>query len=405
MSDEEIRDLLDLGAEGMPYGPPIDGEATWAAGRRHRVRYSWGTGLAAAAAAAAIGIVWSQGLPGGDDVTPPPAGGTETPVQPTLPEGEVTTATDDDPDDATGEETESGQGPEAGIPEVLGPPVLVVLSEGEWEPTGQLTPLTAQEAQGRRWLPVTTDSESPEVGTDPGNGRGLSFDGDTWRIRDCGIDISGPGTVEDGRLMITGELTIDPDPDPGAACLMPVTSQEWAALLTGGPQVGTDGEILVLSGGTGQEQLEPAGLALVPDGVSDPRGGPVSPVSAEDLAAGLTELSAEQAAGDVGVSDLRDPQPDHATSLSMQDGVVTVDVGCAEPLTGPAWFSQVGPEDYMWQLTAALPADPDCAGPSAQDAELWRQMLARGAFLHRFGDYVVVDAWADPAVSGPVLGP
>lgn len=329
--------------------------------------------------------------------TPPPDDGATTSAP--TDGGAPTTAPENDP--------ENGQGPpvSGANPEVVGVPQAIVMSEGDWSPSGELAPLTAEQATGKGWLPVTTDSVPPEVGADLDGERGLSFDGDTWHIRDCGIDITVPGGLEDGLLTTTGEPEVVPDPDPGAACVFPLTPEDWQAVLTGEPSVAVDGEILVIRAGLGDVPLEPAGMALVPDGVSDPSGGPVSAVSADDLAAGLTELSAEQAAGEVGVSDLRDPQPEHASTVSMAGGVVTVDVGCAEPLTGPAWFSHVGPEEHMWQLTAALPEDPDCAGPAAQEAELWRQMLAHGAFLHRFGDYVIVDAWADPGVSGPVVTP
>jgi len=144
------------------------------------------------------------------------------------------------------------------------------------------------------------------------------------------------------------------------------------------------------------------GMAFLADGDDDPQGGPTAPVTLEDLAAGLVEVSGDVAVQDVGVSDVRDPQPGHATRLSVEDGVVSIDVGCAEPLRGPAWFSHVGPEDTAWQLTAALPTEPDCAGAAADDAELWRQLLAHGAFLHRFGDYVIVDVWADPELAPTV---
>lgn len=308
------------------------------------------------------------------------------------------------PDDASTtrepREEEGAQEPPASTdpPEPAGVPQVALLSEGEWAPTGELTPLTTEEATGRRWLPVSTLSGSPEVGTDPDGDRGLSFDGSSWGIRDCGVDITVAGGIEDGVLVTTGEPEVVPDPDPGASCTGPLMSEHWSSILTGEPRVSTDGQILVISGATGQTPVEPAGLALAPEGLQAPQGGPTTVVTAEDLAAGLQEVPGDTAAQDVGVSDVRDPQPEHATTLSLEDGVVTIDVGCAAPLQGPAWFSHVGPAEVNWQLTAALPDVPECDGAAAQDAELWRQMLGQGAFLHHFGDYVIVDSGADPAL-------
>lgn len=306
-----------------------------------------------------------------------------------------------DDDSATSEPPEEGgqEHPVSGdLPESADAPQVAVLSEGEWAPTGQLAPLTAEEATGRRWLPVSTLSGSPEVGIDPNGDRGLSFDGSSWRIRDCGVDITVAGGMEDGVLVTAGAPVVVPDPDPGATCTGPLMSDHWGNILTGEPRVSTDGQILVISGVTGPVAVEPAGLALAPEGLQAPQGGPTTVVTAEDLAAGLQEVPGDTAAQDVGVSDVRDPQPEHATTLSLEGGVVTVDVGCAEPLQGPAWFSHVGPAEVNWQLTAALPGAPECDGAAAQDAELWRQMLAQGAFLHHFGDYVIVDSTADPAL-------
>ncbi|USQ79684.1 hypothetical protein [Ornithinimicrobium faecis] len=315
----------------------------------------------------------------------------------TIPESLVDQATP--PSDATAPTSEppNEEGAEdppvsGDLPESSGPSVLVVMSEGAWEPTGELTPLTDRQAVDQRWLPVTTDSEPPEVGLDPSGDRGLSFDGTTWRIRDCGIDISMDGAIENGRLLTRGEPVVVPDPDPGAACTFPLTADDWVGILTGEPMLSTDSEILVIEGTVEDSFQVPVGMALLPAGVTDPTVGPVTTVTPEDLAAGLTEAPAD----DIGVSDVRDPQPEHATTLSMQDHVVTVDVGCDEPLRGPAWFTHVGPEEFNWQLVAALGNDPDCAGPAAADAQLWRQMLAEGVFLHHSGDYVILDSMAEP---------
>ena len=95
MSDEEIRELLDLGVEDLELGHPIEAGASWAAGRRIRTRRSWGVGLGAVAAAATIvGVVWSQGLTGGEVQTPPPAEGTLTgPTGARAPTGRAPSAT------------------------------------------------------------------------------------------------------------------------------------------------------------------------------------------------------------------------------------------------------------------------------------------------------------------------
>lgn len=425
MSDDEIRDLLDLGAQDVPTpgaGPAGDGagpgvgrgasqaghgvgssdeltaEQLWSAGRRERNRgRAWVGGLGAAAAAASIlGIVWAQGFAGGD--TGPVTPATQSP-SPIVEEDATQTSEPTPDDDATPTGTIS-------IPNALGSSRVVVLSEGGWDPSGELTPLTQDDAVGGHWLPVDTTTEPPQVGDDVNGDRGLTYDGTTWRFRECGIDVRVPGLLENSLLVATGEPVIMPDPDPGAACVTPeLMPEEWVDLLTHEPRLSTDGALLVLSGRTGTAPLAPVGLALLGEGVTDPTGGPTRAVTAEDLAAGLTEVPADVAIGDIGVSDHLDLQPGHATTLSVSDGILTLDVGCPAPLRGPAWFSEADPELGTWQLTAALPKEPSCAGPgtsgaAAGDAELWRQMLAQGVFLHHFGDYVILDGKADEAWAG-----
>lgn len=379
MSDEEIRDLLDLAVAQVTEPDDRDypsAEQLWTAGRRQRNRGRAGvTGLGVAAAAAGVlGIVWAQGL-GGGDAAPAPA------------------------TDGVTSETSEGDGSTSTIPTVSGSSVVVVLSEGGWEPSGMLTPLTDEEARGGHWLPVDTQALPPVVGDDVGGDRGLTYDGTNWRVRECGTDVTVPGRLEDSILVATGDPVVVADPDPGAACVTPeLMPDEWAEVLNSRPRLSTDGQILVLVGRTDDGALAPVGMALLPEGIEAPQGGPTTVVTAEDLAAGLAEVPGEVAVEDIGVSDHLDLQPGHSTTLSVQDGMVSLDVGCAEPLRGPAWFSQIGPEDDRRQLTALLPQEPNCAaaGPaSAGEAELWRQMLAQGAFLHHFGDYVIVDAMVD----------
>lgn len=326
----------------------------------------------------------------------------------TMPPPDDATSTSESPDDGSADPTEGETGTEAptyrdDIPLVVGTPKVIVMSEGEWAPSGELTPLTEEAATGRRWLPVTTESEPPEVGLDPSGERGLSFDGTTWGIRDCGIDIRVRGGLQAGLLTTNGEPEVVPDPDPGAACVFPLTPEDWEAILTGETYLATDGDVLVIRARLGDVQLEPVGMALLPEGVEDPRGGETPPVERPTLEAGLTELPAHLAA-EMNVSSVRDAQPSHDTTLSLNDGEVAVGVGCAEPLRGPAWFSSVGPQESDRQLTSALPDDPGCTGDAAADAELWRQMLAHGLFLHRFGDYVILSGWADPALA-PLVTP
>ncbi|WP_256841492.1 hypothetical protein [Ornithinimicrobium cryptoxanthini] len=313
------------------------------------------------------------------------------------------TPTSEPPDDGSADPTEGETGTETpanrdDIPLVVGTPTVVVMSEGGWAPTGELTPLTDATAVNRHWLMVQVIDDSGVV-DQPWSDYGLTFDGSAVHVRECSVDVSVPGHLRDGVFVATGEPQWVDDPDPGSDCPVPVYTDEWVQILTSEPRMSTDGEILVIAGGADDTQLGPVGLALLADGVDDPQGGPTAPVTLDDLAAGLVEVRGDVAVQDVGVSDVRDLQPEHTARLSLEDGVVTVDVGCAEPLRGPAWFSQVGPDDADWRLTAVLPAEPDCTGAGAADAELWRQMLAHGAFLHHFGDYVILDGWADPALA------
>lgn len=303
-------------------------------------------------------------------------------------------------EDATGTETPTSRDD---MPLVVGTPTVVVMSEGEWAPSGELTPLTAEKAVDRRWLMVEVTGGTGVV-SEPLSDYGLTFDESALRVRECSVDVTVPGDLRDGVFVATGEPAIVEDPDPWADCPVPVYTDEWVQILTAEPRMSTDGRILVVAGHVGDQQLEPLGLALLPEGADRPVGGPTTPVTQEDLTGGLSEVPARQAVDAVGVSDVRDPQPAHATRLSVADGVVTVDVGCTEPLRGPAWYSQMGPDDADWQLTAVLPDEPDCQGAASDDARMWRQLLAHGAFLHRFGDYVIVDSWVDPRVT-PAVSP
>lgn len=282
-------------------------------------------------------------------------------------------------------------------PVMVGTPQLILMSEGRWEPTGELTPLTAEETEGRRWFQVEDDRPGPTLPGGPGYG--LDFDGSSVHVRFCGVDVTVAGSVQDGLFRDSGGVDVVDDPDPGIDCPSLLAPTEWVQVLTNEPRMSTDGEILVISGGVGDVQLEPVSMAMSLQGTptsTDPIGLRLTP---EALAMGLAELPESEALSE-GLDDVRDPQPEHTTILSVEDGVVRVDVGCSEPLQGPVWYSHVGPEDVHWQLTAALPEAPDCAGSAAADAELWRQMLAHGVFLFPFEGNRIVDSWAEPAPPG-----
>lgn len=317
--------------------------------------------------------------------------------------------TSEGPDEESADPTADSPGseeptPPDGIPLVVGTPTVVLMSEGEWAPTGELTALTAEQAEGRRWFQVEHDDPGPTLPGGPGYG--LDFDGSSVHVRECSVDVTVPGELRAGVFVATGEPQSVDDPDPGIDCPVPVYTDEWVQILTSEPRMSTDGEILVIAGGGDGTQLEPVGMALVAAGVEDARGGPTAPVTVEDLGAVLFEVPGEVAAQDVGVSDVRDIQPGHTASFSLEDGAVSIGVGCDEQLSGPAWLSHVGPEDTDWQLIAVLPevsppgeaSASGCTGVAAVEAELWRQLLAHGVFLHHFGDYVILDGWADPAL-------
>lgn len=286
------------------------------------------------------------------------------------------------------------------IPLVVGTPRVVLMSEGRWEPSGELTPLTAAGAEGRRWFQVDNDRPGPALPGGPGYG--LDFDGSAAHVRECSVDVTVPGNLRDGVFVATGEPQWVNDPDPGLDCPVPVYTDEWVQILTSEPRMSTDGEILVIAGGADDVRLEPVGMALQSASTEESNDEPGPQIGLDGLAAGLVEVPVDQAFGE-GISDLRDAQPDHTTTLSVTDGIVSVDVGCDEPLRGPAWYSYVGPEDIHWQLTAAVADAPDCEGAAADDAELWRQMLANGIFLFPLEGQWLVDSWADPSLTTEFL--
>ena len=229
MSDDEIRDLLDLGVQEPAGGDALSAEQLWSAGRRQRNRgRAWLGGLGAAAAAASLlGIVWAQGLAGGD-AAPPPSD--ETPD--TMPSPSPTV---DGGEDARGE------------------PFFARFESADSEPAAQLSgasrPATLEDLQGTWHGPF---------------GELFGFDGDTFTV-DTGAPCHEGGSQQvevspEGRLLVADGIAweqVDCSADDEGRV-------GWRYALQQEPLLSMDGGTLIISGldGTSDDPRVPVALTL-----------------------------------------------------------------------------------------------------------------------------------------------
>lgn len=388
MTHKDLHDALERAAD--PVGEVDLVDAAWSAGRaqRTRRRTAIGVGGAAMAAAAVVGAV---ALSGGlqQQGSPDPAGTPGPSGTQAEPDGTPTDGVDQS--EPTRIETPSGFPPRGTHV------VLAFAADKDWEPSGDLEPATAEATVDRDyWLiePETLGTEPEPVAPD-GTGIQLSFDGQQVSVRGCGLDMQAPGTV-DGTVQVLGDWQVEPDPDPGIACVWHewLGQDRWREFLGAGPTVASDGPILVLSGLVGDEPIrEDTSVVFTRLGVADPQNGVYRAATWRDLSQGWVELGPERAGEELTGAPVADPNPDHAVTLdSPGTGEVTIDTGCnGVGLTG--WLRASGEGDSSL-LGVLMPVTAmGCTGPTDTEESLWAALLSGQNTVSINGDYLTVQGW------------
>ena len=384
MSDDEIRDALERAADVVP--DPDLSQTAWYAGRSRKRRTSrawWGAG-AAAAAAAVIGAVAWGGFPLLGDSGPAGTAGDEA--------GQTATV-------------EPTPGPDAqgmhGQPEVL----AFTSGDGALEHTGVLQPWTGDSGSETTWRLMDDLGQEPLF--PDGAGITLAFDGSTWSLRGCGLSMRAEGTMSDGRVDLTGDWAIEPDPDPGASCVWHtwLDPDRWQSFFDSAPVVGQDGTSLLLSGSVGAEPtLEHLAVGFARTGVTDPETAPARAATWEDLAAGWVEapvdddlVAAIPEHTFVGHGDGTDP-PVELTS--PQAGEVSIGGGCGPTLLDESWLLDTGGTAAFLDPHAFFTASL-CEAPGAEQQSMVTSLLRSGGTVTVHGDYLVVQGWVDVGADDP----
>lgn len=165
------------------------------------------------------------------------------------------------------QDTESGE--RVSLPPTVPFPDLVLLGpDGAGVPSGEVTAMDESALVDTRWRVLDPTNlllpyyEASDLLVS------MVFDGDRWSVRDCGLDMSAPGRVEDQRVLITGEWEAVPDPDPGASCAHAANSGGWKEFLDAGPAIGSSGDALLLSRTALEGPLDAGTLMPVPVAVT-----------------------------------------------------------------------------------------------------------------------------------------
>ncbi|WP_114908189.1 hypothetical protein [Ornithinimicrobium murale] len=389
MSDNEFRDALERAADVVPDQDLA--QTTWYAGRSRKRRTSrawWGAGVAAAAATVVGVIAWNGG-----GLSLPDAGPAGT-------AGDDAARTSDAAPTGTEEPTRSGQ-----------PTILTFTREkGEFELSGGVLELwTPDDGLTTTWH--LTDElmamGGPEQAKKLDPNITLTLEQGTWSVRGCGLAMQALGTVEEGRVQITGHWDVDVDPDPGAACESHpsawLDSERWESLLSGSPLVAQDGTTLILSGTVGEQPLlEPVSVGFARSDVTDPKAGAARAATWEDLAQGWVEVPVEDLMAQIPGHDFVDTELDPETAVQITSaGVGDLAVsGCQEIGFRNSWLLDVeGSSLFLDQQEVRALAG--CSGPGEHQGPLVTGMLSQGAQISVHGDYLVIDGWADPAVLDP----
>lgn len=368
MTHKDLHDALDRAAD--PVGEVDLVDAAWGAGRAQRTRRRTAIGVGGAIAAAAV--VGAVALSGGlqQQGSPDPAGTPGPSGTQAEPDG-TPTAGESDGSPTAGERV-----------------ALVFGDDGAWEYSGELEPASADQIAGGQWQLM--DLTDPADGVDPaGLDIRLTFGGDQWAVRACGLDMRATGTVDQGSVAVTGDWEVVPDPDPETSCgdTPWPTQGEWQELLESGPVLTVDGATLVMTGWVGDTpELVEAAMAFATRGDSGPQPGSPTPATLADLEQDWVEVAAVGAAQVLGNGPWIDVAPDQAVQLLVGDEVLAFE-GCNE-IGWPAYW--LNGADLIVDPAAGWTTLVGCPDGPGQEDELVQALLGSGPDLRLDGDYLVV---------------
>lgn len=376
MTNKDVHEALDRAADVVPDRDLT--AAAWAEGRRIRARRrsAWLGGASGLVAAVMVGIVVLTG--GG------PVGGTDP----------ADRSGSGQPDDRADQvDTSVPRWPEA-APQ--GERVVLAFTDAtEWEVSGTLEEWAggAGELDGMliRELQPAFRSHFPTV---PHTGTEIRFDGQSWQVDDCGLRLEGPGGIVSGRAQVSGEWTVTSAPD-GAADCGPLWSrpEQWQAFFASAPRVGRDGDLVILDGWVGSEppRVE-ASMAFLHVG-SEGRTGERREVSWEDLRDQWVEADPATASQAIGLPVSVDLAPDlDAVLTSSGPGEFQVQ-SCNRLFVESSWL-RISASERVELVTAGMATTlAGCGGPGGEQDRLLQSLLAGGATMARYGDYLYVAGW------------
>ncbi|WP_256840626.1 hypothetical protein [Ornithinimicrobium faecis] len=390
MSKNEIRDALDRAAEMVP--DPDLSHTAWSAGRSRKRRTSrawWSAGGAVAAATLVGAIAWNGGAL-------------------SLPDsGPAGTAGDD-----TARTSEAG--PTSGVeePDRSGQPTMLAFTSEKGEighAGGVLEPWAPDNGSTTTWH--LTDElmwmGGPEQAEQHDPGITLTLEEGTWSVRGCGLSLQAPGTVTEGRVVITGDWDVDPDPDPAATCVPNRASwrdsEWWETLLSGSPLVAQDGTTLLLSGTVGEEPvLEPVSVGFKLSDVATPQIGAARAATWEDLAQDWMEVPLEDLTAQFPGREFVDTETEPEADLKLTSpgvGDLSIAGGCGGGFT-QSWLLDTG-EAAIFHDPFEVVLAVGCDGPGVRQQSLVTGMLRDGGEISVHGDYLVIDGWVNPTVLDP----
>lgn len=126
------------------------------------------------------------------------------------------------------------------------------------QPGPELLPLSSRDLQADAWRPL---KPAEDFAFGPIT---LTFDGEQWKVRTCGLDMRAAGTAE-RQVLISVNWRMTSNPDPGVSCVYPPQPGPWAEFLGSRPTIHRSGEAMVLQRPEVTRPWEPANLAGIPD--------------------------------------------------------------------------------------------------------------------------------------------